>query len=142
MRVVSFYGHKLRASAGAANEFPAARMDKFNIMNHEAKGNILQGQPVARLDGNRSSGGYYFIANIKSKRRNHICISIIRICQKSQTRAAIRIIFNGSHPSWHIVEASNKINYSYVALSAAAAMADRDFALSVASSRAFFNYHQ
>ena len=129
---LAFLRQQLCSDAGGADKLSAVAGLQLDVVDDGADGDVGKRQAVARLDI-RSGGGEDGVAGLQADRCEHIAQLAVLVLDQRDERAAVRIVLQALHDSGHIQLIATEVDHAVLALVAAAAMADGDSAVAVAT---------
>src|SRR5262249_61933511 len=133
--VLAFLGHELGRRARAANHLPTLALPEFDVVDHRARGDRLQGEAVAGEDVGalaREDG----LADLHPLRPEDVALLAVRVVQEREAGRAVRVVLDGRHLGRDVRLVAAEIHEAVAALVAAAPEPDGRVALAVASARA------
>ena len=110
-------------------------------MDHRADGDVFERKRIADFDVACFAGNDGF-ADLKAVRSNDVTLFAVCIVQKSDVCGTVGIVFNGCNLCGDVVLVAFEVNNTILTLCAAAAMADGDPALVVATRVALEAFHK
>src|ERR1700678_491842 len=140
-RKVAFLAHQLRRAARRPHHLPALSGLQFQVMNHRAGRNVLNGQRIARQNC-RSRAVQYRHTDFPAHRLQDVALLAVRVMQQRNARRTIGIVFDGRDLSRDSGLLPAEIHLPVLLRVAAAAVPGGDFAVRVASAGALLRFHQ
>ena len=131
--VGALLGHQLGVGAGGANQLGALAGVQLHIVDHGTHGDVGDGQAVAGLDVG-SGAGEHLIAGSQADGRDDVALLAVLVLHQRDVGAAVGIVLQTQDGGFHIHLVALEVDDAVLALLAAAAMADGDAAVAVATS--------
>ena len=129
---VPFLSHELGSSTGGTDQLGAAAGLQLHVVDHSTNRDVGDGQAVAGLDVG-SRGGNHLVAGLQAVGSQDVAQGVVLVTDQSDESAAVGIVLQTLHSSRHIQLLTLEINDAVLPLVAAAAMADGDVTVAVAT---------
>ena len=129
---LAFLSHQLCGSTSGTNQLSAVAGLQLHIVDHSTDRDVADGQAVAGLDIS-SSGGDDLVAGLQAVGSQDVAQGLVFVLDQSDESGTVGIVLNALHSSGHIQLLALEIDHTVLALVAAAAMADGDVTIAVAT---------
>ena len=131
--VLALLCHQLGIGAGGTNQLSALAGVHLHIVDHGTHRDVGDGQAVAGLDI-CSGGGDHLVTGGQTHGSDDVTLLAVLILHQSDVGAAVGIVLQTQDSGGHIRLVTLEVDDTILALLAAAAMADGDAAIAVATS--------
>jgi len=129
---LAFLSHQLRGGTGRADQLCAVAGLQLHIVDHSTHRNVGDGQAVAGLDIS-GSGRDNLVAGLQAVGSQDIAQGLVLVLDESNESGAVGIVLNALHSSGHVQLLALEVDHAVLTLVAAAAMADGDVTIAVAT---------